>query len=921
VTSDRHARVKKIFLDACALPPDGRSTFLSKACEGDVPLFTEVQRLLAHHIHENANQSEDRPGAASAAPSLSELPVFPPGHIVAGRYRIVCPLGEGAMGRVFRAEDLSLKQDVALKFLPVLHGLDPIWRRRVETEVRLSREVSHPSICRVYDLAEVDGMPFISMEYIDGEDLASLLHRVGRLTGPRAIDISRQICAGLAAAHVHGVLHRDLKPANVMLDSRGRVRITDFGLAVVAGHVERAEIRAGTPRYMAPEQLAGVCVNEKSDLYSLGLVLYEMFTGRPAFNADSAMEYLRLHLDEAPAPPSDIVPEIDPQVEAVILACIRKDPDERPESALHVAAALPGGDLLAAALDAGQIPTRQMLAESAAEKVINKSRMYHAAVAALVLFIMATFLGRGTHPIAKDGGVKSPDVLIEKAREVSRLAGHGPATGAIEGRYLPSADTVFPRIVSTISGPNFRPAVPTGVELLFRYRENSEYSLPSTGDGLSIVMPETAGLHDESASIAVTTTILDGGGRLLFFESKATPASTLHSAASATGWQSLVRASGHDPQDLLPTASVVIPQVHVDEQRAFRARSSHEPVRIEIASRRGSVQFFAVLSESTDKSNAALSSGEIVWSRVRTARNTVLLLLLAAAIPSAWKNSRNGGDVIGSARLGCFIVVIRLVGALLAMQNVGNFSENIENAAHSAVTALSEGLIVAIFYLAIELQVRRLWPRTLVCWSRLIAGRLRDPNVGRDVLLGCVVGFFWASLMFLDRRIPTWMCWEARTQLRMFQGLDDLLGARFAFAGMLDTVRSGVYQGLVTLFLLVMATWFAGPRRWLTVLIVWLIAAVMYAPAASHPVTAWTLFAFGGVAVALYALMHWGLVSLLTALSVLGLLSAFPITTDLKAWYAGYGLFAAAATLGLALWGFLEALRPPGRAALHPSAI
>ena len=174
---------------------------------------------------------------------------------------------------------------------------------RFRNEVRIARRVSHPNVCRVYDVGEVEGQTFFTMEYVDGEDLASLLRRIGRLPPDKALDIARQLCAGLAAAHAKGVLHRDLKPANIMLDGRGQVVITDFGLAGVADDIRGPEVRSGTPAYMAPEQLAGKEVTTRSDIYALGLVLYEVFTGKRAF-AESAAKLLhaavRPHARAAP---------------------------------------------------------------------------------------------------------------------------------------------------------------------------------------------------------------------------------------------------------------------------------------------------------------------------------------------------------------------------------------------------------------------------------------------------------------------------------------------------------------------------------------------------------------------------------------------------------------------------------------------
>ena len=203
---------------------------------------------------------------SSSSGSLAEGR-FLPGALLASRYRIVALLGRGGMGEVYRAHDLTLGQEVALKFLPEAASRNPAALGRFYNEVRIARQVSHANVCRVYDLGEVEGQPYLSMEYVDGEDLGSLLRRIGRLPSDKAIQIARQLCAGLAAAHAKGVLHRDLKPANVMLNGRGDVVITDFGLAALADEIPGEEIRNGTPAYMAPEQLAGREVTVQSDIY------------------------------------------------------------------------------------------------------------------------------------------------------------------------------------------------------------------------------------------------------------------------------------------------------------------------------------------------------------------------------------------------------------------------------------------------------------------------------------------------------------------------------------------------------------------------------------------------------------------------------------------------------------------------------
>ncbi len=216
-------------------------------------------------------------GVSPPAGRTDATPRQSPDHYTAGtllaeRYRIVGLLGRGGMGEVYRADDLKLGQPVALKFLPHALDADPGRLMAFMNEVRTTREVSHPNVCRVYDVGEADDRHFLTMEYVDGEDLASLLRRIGRLAADKGLEIARQLCAGLAAVHERGLLHRDLKPANVMIDGRGKVRLTDFGVAASIEAVRAGAGLAGTPAYMAPELLTGGEASVRSDIYALGLV-------------------------------------------------------------------------------------------------------------------------------------------------------------------------------------------------------------------------------------------------------------------------------------------------------------------------------------------------------------------------------------------------------------------------------------------------------------------------------------------------------------------------------------------------------------------------------------------------------------------------------------------------------------------------
>jgi serine/threonine-protein kinase len=240
------------------------------------------------------------------------LPRFAPGTLLARRYRIVSKLGKGGMGEFFRADDIVLGQTVALKFLPEAAHRNESLLSRFYDEVRIARQISHANVCRVCDIGEIEGQPYLSMEYIDGEDLSSLLRRIGRLPGDKASELARKLCAGLAAAHAQGVLHRDIKPGNIMIDGRGEPRLTDFGLAALGNAIEGNEIRNGTPAYMAPEQLEGREVSVQSDIYALGLVFHEMFTGKPAHDADTVAELTRIRRETTTSHASTLVADIDP---------------------------------------------------------------------------------------------------------------------------------------------------------------------------------------------------------------------------------------------------------------------------------------------------------------------------------------------------------------------------------------------------------------------------------------------------------------------------------------------------------------------------------------------------------------------------------------------------------------------------------
>jgi eukaryotic-like serine/threonine-protein kinase len=257
------------------------------------------------------------------------------GSTFAGRYQVIEELGTGGMGRVYKVHDTKIGEKIALKLLRPEAILDRKALERFSNELKLARKIRHKNVCQMFDLGEAEGTRYITMEYVRGEDLRQLIRKVGRLSPGQAVAVARQVCEGLSEAHKLGVVHRDLKPQNIMLDEDGNARIMDFGIARSLGGkgITGAGAFIGTPEYMSPEQVEGKDVDERSDLYSLGVILYEMVTGRPPFDGETALSIAHQHKYEAPENPQKLAAEIPDSLARLILKCLEKDKTERYESA------------------------------------------------------------------------------------------------------------------------------------------------------------------------------------------------------------------------------------------------------------------------------------------------------------------------------------------------------------------------------------------------------------------------------------------------------------------------------------------------------------------------------------------------------------------------------------------------------------
>ena len=821
-----------------------------------------------------------------AAPSGSSFEGrFPVGSVFAGRYRILGALGRGGMGEVYRAHDSKLDQEVALKFLPE-SARDPAQLERFRTEVRVARQVSHPNVCRVYDMGEVDGVPFISMEYVDGEDLRSLLRRIGRLPGDKGIEMARRLCAGVAAAHAVGVLHRDLKPANIMLDGQGQIHIMDFGLADLAERLQGHDIRSGTPAYMAPEQAEGREVTTRSDIYSLGMVLFEIFTGQKAFGENG---------DRSSQPSaSRTTADVDPVVAKVIERCLEPDPSHRPQSALDVARALPGGDPLAEALAAGDTPSPEMVAASDETGVLS----VRAAVGCLVVIaasLMAVLgLDSRTGVLGLVPAPDSPQALAADARRMAQSLGH--AGSVADSGYGFEYDTALDiwAAANDIAPADLRAMIAPGAPapVTFWYRQSPERLRPANGGRvLSLEDPPTA-------LPGMVTIRLDLQGRLLSL--LAVPAGTDLDAVSTTPFEDLFDAAGLDPAgDCVKTGSVLDrPVVFSSEQATWTCVYPEAPdleMQVSAATSDGTPVYFEV--RGPWRQEAAPTPGLFWW--------IFFTVLLGAGLLARFNYQHGRGDFQGAMRLATFGFLAGLVDLLTQAHNLfdsagGNSGvARIPGVAWIVAFALFIATMFWLLYVALEPLVRRRWPQSLISWRRLLGGRWRDSVVGGHVLVGAAAGTALAVVRSLLEPLGSVL---PRVE-PVPQGLSGAASTPGVAAYLLATGTALALLWFLAYFLLRTIL----RRDWLAFAVIsLLVAGSMMVDPRVTPVSALIVPCMLGA----MGLLVWrfGVLSLVISLIVFRTLGASPMVADFSAWYSHVTIMALVIVLGLTAWSFQAAL-------------
>jgi len=817
--------------------------------------------------------------------------------MIVGRYQIIELLGKGGMGEVYSANDLTLDQEVALKFLPSSMASHPAMLARFHSEVRIARQVSQPNVCRVYDIGEVEGSLFLSMEYVDGEDLSSLLRRIGRLPTDKALEFTRKLCAGLAAAHEKGVIHRDLKPANIMIDSQGQVVIMDFGLAGVAEQMVGAEIGAGTPAYMAPEQLAGREVSLKSDIYALGLVLYEMFTGRRPYDGKSAAEQRQLQEQSLPASLTTVVKDIDPAIERVILRCLAPDPRSRPASALAVAAALPGGDPLAVALAAGETPSPDMVAASGSTVGLKPWIAFSLAGFVAVSLVAITVMAPMVQHLSIAAPELPPDALTQKAREFAASFGYPQKAVGWARSYAYDQDAIR-HIERNLPAAQKWTAIAQGQPdtLYFWYRQSPRYLEPYSGGVSTEDPPETV-----SGMYRVTLT---PRGLLKAFVAVPPQVDDLKPPDTAVAWDIPLRAAGIDPAQVKLTAPQWTPPVMADARIAWTARAPESPktdLRIEAAAWRGRPVYFSIIGP---------------WSRPGRMQpfqpslaNTVAQLfitglamatLIAATLMSRYNVKRGRGNLPGATRLAIFSGTVFFSIWLLNGWHVASAREvryMWENIGMALLIATSSW----VGYVAVEPFVRRHWPQTIVSWTRLLNGHVKDPLVGRDLLIGIAVGCFWCILWTVSMLIP-----QPSGVMPTWTALSPLLGARQTMTLALASFSNVLLQLLVMFFLLFVIRAVVR-REWLTAAVYILFTGALQLLGSATPLVDLGFAVLVSASIYL-VLTRGGFTTFFAALYVNFFVVQMPLTNDFSSWYAHCTVFMLMLLGGLAAYATYSAL-------------
>ena len=714
------------------------------------------------------------------------------------------------------------------------------------------------------------------------------------------------LAAGLAAAHDLGVIHRDLKPDNVMIDGRGKARITDFGLATLVDDVA-ARGFAGTPAYMAPEQLRGEAATPRSDLYALGVVLFEMFTGRRLFEGATLEEIVAKRASAKTPSVSSVVREIDPAVERVIVRCLEDDPTARPPSARAVMASLPGGDPLAAALAAGETPSPEMVAAAGAVGDLRPAVAWTAFAIVVASLIAIALLAERTNVFRLVPLPKSTEVLQARAQEIAENLGYTIPIADVGGEWIWN-DSYARYMTGRDQSANRWRAIARARPGVVGYMARlSPQPMNPWQDEWRIVSDDPPLVWPGMMKI-----LIDPQGRLLQFFA-VPPDRILAQGASPVDWTALFRESGIDSARFHLTRPLWSMPVDSDAKVAWDGTLAEQPgvpMHIEAAARAGKPVAFALYGPWDEPRPFVVRRGtaEIVGQAAGVVFKISAYLI---GIILAIHNLRRGrSDRKAAFRLAAFCFFVSFAAFLVRADHLISTQHEWDTVSLIAAKALFQGAIVWLLYVALEPHVRRKWPRTLISWSRLLAGRFRDPMVGRDVLIGVVAGLALIALSNLTSVALPWFGIPAPPPIQ--PGTSPFASPRHAVFNMLNAATQfGIVEAILILAAFVLLRVLLRSQRLAIAITFVLLSAAFWnaffledsrIAGAAGPLAALS------AGVLLYVMVRHGLLPLTVCTFVSFEMKVLPPTLDTSAWYFGRFFLGSAIVIGLALYGLIVSL-------------
>jgi hypothetical protein len=907
MSPEQHQRIKRLFLAAVELGPGELEAFLTAACGGDGELRGEVESLLLNHrtetllsgaaAHEtvrllgSALASTEQSGTGREARADADS-ARPAGTMIGGRYRLMALLGRGGMGVVYRAEDAELNQEIALKLLAPGLGHDVAAVDIVRREVRTARQITHPSVVRIFDFHVAGGEAFLTMEFVAGEDLGSLVRRVGPLPAAKVLQITRQLAAGLAAAHEAGVLHRDLKPANVMIDGSGNVRILDFGVAAPLSDERALRRVSGTPGFVAPEVLAGQAPSERSDLYGFGLVVYYAATGVLPDSRQLASEAeLEARLFSA---------GMSRELATIVRCCLNAAPSHRPRSAHELVLALASEDPLKHVVSAGRIPSQALLAAASSWKA-SPRKLNALFVTGMVLIVLIILLADRTLFLSRCGLVKSPTALSEIAEEMLIRLGHrAPGEWVQTGVALDTDCLQFVRGQSKLPGV-WKSLSAGEIPAVFFWYRQGDPRLPRP------TLLGDSGAEDARNALPGSMTVhLDGRGKLMSLcvnESGALE----NGSSRQVDWPIVFDLADLNWPAFREVHATRVPPLFADEVRLWQGpfpATSGQDLHVMAAAHSGRLVYFEIEYPWQMRASDIPAEGTQQSSRFIAVRAALWLVAISLAAWLAWRHVQLGqADWQGTWRVSACVVSLAGLNWLCGSRHSFVATEELLAAFDWLTVIAFCGAMAAVTYLAVEPYARRWWPWSIITLRRLLDGRLTDGALWADVLLGVVVGVgavWFRQLGSLMNQVAG-IAVSGLNDFDPSQNLLDHFGLRYRIAVLVSALLLAVVQSLLALTLVVVCKRLLKSTSIAALVVILALSAFSILGRGLVSPIDWLDRVFL-LSIAVGLLLRFGLVASIAALATYYAVSNAPITLDWLAWYAPTGftivlmLFAALVT-------------------------